>query len=890
MLSSLYFPSSPPSEEEQTEPEGERSWIIEMGRSRTSAEVLLLFAIGTVCMSSLASAVTNTTSGPCKGANLQNASQAISAAVDTLVAELSCTNGSRSEQQINQFQMCISVSCSPEQKAEFLLESNNLSNETLVVLVFTTLTASSSLENLNSFYNSFVTGAAKQNLTALRINVRDILLNLTLTSLVPKFYLLNAEGFKLWFQVYLPLLLPSADSKTFEIIPRNITCSSYQEIVKGFDNIISRLSGEQNQLVFKFALDYLKGQLSSGLSCVESGSVTDDRRWLEVNFRQFRFQASFKDFLAFNINFKGVEVADLLSFTQLSQLAAIPSQLNGTQDVIKIMTFINASNFSHFFDLLVEEIKAQSTNYTQEIKSAFLQAVFGRGGLTAVSDEDLLLWLKVRLRPLLIDLSPSFVTSLASIGEERRCNITQEMIKLLDSLQTTFSNNTKIEIYKNIIRILQGPTLLKCFDGRSFYIFLKSSFLSFGFPDVSTFISLLPPTRKSELLNSFNTSELRQFLSEPGAIPNGSDICYIFSIYNNTAAFLETEDVPDDVKRIILPCVWPLALSSDRRSEVNFWFDRRLRNYFQFLTKDLISSTAVQNASCLAFEKLVSFLGKNFTYNTSEFGREDVYSTIRSYLRAGSGAKCYNSSDPELNSTSWFSNYIGSFVMFITLDDLNSFVSTSQIKVFLEDKFNLDLFSNIAIPANVTSYYIQQVFTFNPTFSPVRLPGIFLCFSDVPSLSYSSLTGNDTVIILDRLGLFCNGTKNPEIAATLASNIKTVTLEIFTKLGNACSGLSISQIISVPSSVLLSALSTLSSVTDWTQDQARTIIERLLTSDFRISTAADLKSLGTLITGLASELLDKIEGLDLLSLSTSLDFITNMLLAPKIIQLTLINK
>ncbi|MEQ2169178.1 hypothetical protein GOODEAATRI_022397 [Goodea atripinnis] len=442
----------------------------------------------------------------------------------------------------------------------------------------------------------------QQNLTALRIKVRDILLNLTLTSLVPKFYLLNAEGFKLWFQVYLPLLLPSADSKTFEIIPRNITCSSYQEIVKGFDNIISRLSGEQNQLVFKFALDYLKGQLSSGLSCVESGSVTDDRRWLEVNFRQFRFQASFKDFLAFNINFKGVKI--------------------------------------------------RSTNYTQEIKSAFLQAVFGRGGLTAVSDEELLLWLKVRLRPLLIDLSPSFVTSVASIGEERRC-----------------------------------PTLLKCFDGRSFYLFLKNSFLSFGFPDVSTFISLLPPTRKSELLNSFNTSELRQFLSEPGAIRNGSDICYIFSIYNNTAAFLETEDVPDDVKRIILPCVWPLALSSDRRSEVNFWFDRQLRNYFQFLTKDLISSTAVQNASCLAFEKLVSFLGKNFTYNTSEFGREDVYSTIRSYLRAGSGAKCYNSSDPELNSTSWFSNYIGSFVMFITLDDLTSFVSTSQ--VFMSGFWNI---------------------------------------------------------------------------------------------------------------------------------------------------------------------------------------------------------
>lgn len=201
----------------------------------------------------------------------------------------------------------------------------------------------------------------------------------------------------------------------------------------------------------------------------------------------------------------------------------------------------------------------------------------------------------------------------------------------------------------------KGQTLIKCFEGGSFYVFLRSSFLSFGFPDVSTFITLLPPNRKSEviiseqsrwnpiscfwdvelpfclqLLNSFNTSELSQFLSEPGAIKNGSNICIIFSIYNNTASFLETvrlpshlacgacvcepgviawrcslqEDVPDDVKRSIFPCLWELALSSNNVSEVNFWFDLRLRDYFQFLNKDLISSVVVQNASCLAFEKL----------------------------------------------------------------------------------------------------------------------------------------------------------------------------------------------------------------------------------------------------------------------------------------------
>lgn len=289
-----------------------------------------------------------------------------------------------------------------------------MSNETLVVLVFSTLTES--LENLTAFFDSFVKAAAERNLTAVDANVRRIVLNLTLTALEPRFYLLDAEGLRLWFQVYLPLFLPGAESRTFQVLPRNVSCSSYHAILKGFDNIILQLSGNQNQLVFQFVLDYLKGQLASGVSCANSGNVTDDRRWLMMNFGQFRFQASFNDFLMFNINFTGVDVADLLSVAQLSELSAIRSQLNGTQDVIRIMSFINASTVARFFHLLSAEIKNQSTNYTQEIRTAFLQEAFARAGLMNVSDEELLLWLKVRLRPLLVRLAPSFVSSLASIG------------------------------------------------------------------------------------------------------------------------------------------------------------------------------------------------------------------------------------------------------------------------------------------------------------------------------------------------------------------------------------------------------------------------------------------------------------------------------------------
>ena len=45
----------------------------------------------------------------------------------------------------------------------------------------------------------------------------------------------------------------------------------------------------------------------------------------------------------------------------------------------------------------------------------------------------------------------------------------------------------------------------------------------------------------------------------------------------------------------------------------------------------------------------------------------------------GSGPRCYNAKDQELNSTSWFVNYIGNFVTFITPDDLATFINSSQV-------------------------------------------------------------------------------------------------------------------------------------------------------------------------------------------------------------------
>lgn len=79
------------------------------------------------------------------------------------------------------------------------------------------------------------------------------------------------------------------------------------------------------------------------------------------------------------------------------------------------------------YEYYVKIPQIHPANYTAEVKSAFLQAVFDRGNLSSVKDTEFLLWLRVRLSPLLVDLSPSLVTPLFDIGKNRSCNSSQEM-------------------------------------------------------------------------------------------------------------------------------------------------------------------------------------------------------------------------------------------------------------------------------------------------------------------------------------------------------------------------------------------------------------------------------------------------------------------------------
>lgn len=96
---------------------------------------------------------------------------------------------------------------------------------------------------------------------------------------------------------------------------------------------------------------------------------------------------------------------------------------------------------------------------------------------------------------------------------------------------------------------------------------------------------------------------------------------------------------------------------------------------------------------------------ESYNFSKADFTKKDIYLTIQAYLTTGTSnmcltgicvefkvrkyychismllfcfavatpPKCYNPSDPMLRSTAWFYQYIGVFITFITVADLQQF-------------------------------------------------------------------------------------------------------------------------------------------------------------------------------------------------------------------------
>ncbi|KAK2817690.1 hypothetical protein Q7C36_021623 [Tachysurus vachellii] len=708
--------------------------------------------------------------------------------------------------------------------------------------------------------------------------------------------LTNATFITDWFHIRLrPFLslvskdfLSSLSSKTF-------SCETYQIVVEALSSQESLMKEEQKQMIFNsFIFPFLLRDDLPDPACLSNTSGSDD--WLEKNLGGFSDYAPLEELKLLNANFSSVAVLGLLSSEQKAQFILQPdSGVLGNDSVFRevftsVLTSSDVNQLGSFFEAFNQTVIQMNVT----IPSAILDSVLNMTLLDLVphfqsfSPEDFALWFQTYLSLFLTRISSN---TLSIIPINISCDSYREIVKGLDNVYSDLSatqSNTVFSYTQDYLEY-QSSQGLSCYGTGSFYVFLKQLFLSFGFPDLNDFLSLIPADRQAQLLSSISPEELSEFLNRPNTVNNASELCSLLDDYNRTNEYLETEPVlPSAVASYTLGCVWSRALTASSQAEVEQWFNVTLVHYLPYLNSHLISSDQLSGASCLSYRKLVSILGDNYNFSATDFTPADVYSSIKVYLNSSDGSPhCYNSSDPLLNSTAWFADNIGFFITFIKLTDLQSFISDSKIGVFLENSENLQLFNNSQIAANVTEYYTTQLYIQNPTFNPLSLPGGLVC--KAPSSVFVSLGDADIQNILSNINKFCNET-NPEITATLVEKFPTLSESTVQLLGSQCVGLTVGQINSAPYSVIQNNLDTLSNINGWDQGQASALIQSIISSGFKINSASSLLSLGTLIEGVPSATISSIPSSQLLTLSQNPTFINNILSAPGILQETYVQQ
>ncbi|XP_027138442.1 uncharacterized protein LOC104926860 [Larimichthys crocea] len=702
----------------------------------------------------------------------------------------------------------------------------------------------------------------------------------------------NPAVIQLWFSRLRPFLPAVSHDFLSCLITKDLNCSTYQHIVQILSHLQPHMTLHMQMSVYThFIKVYLTMKNATDPGC--SLHTNNSGEWLQKNLGGFSALVSFYDLRMLYSNFSAMEALPYLTVRQIADVSATPGQLTSPKHVTMVMNHVPNQHLAAFFDDFSPAIMGQENKFPPLVRSAFLQVVFDRANLSdhSVDDSDVSLWLRTRLRPLLVNLSPLHVAPFFAILAGRNCSIGQQGVQDLNSTIFSLSEVTQNEIHNHIIQSLRGPVPLRCYGdnyNHSFYSFLESSFLDFQFPNLTTFLSLMPHNKMHQLVNSMPPSHLGNFLRRPDVVNNDAELCVLYNNYMQIPVFLETESLPAKVRRSTLPCVWPRALSSSERSEVNAWFDQRLQNYLVFLTKSLISPDSTYNASCLAFQKLVSVLGEH-NYTAADFMRQDVFSTIRTYLTSATVPRCYNASDPELNSTAWFAEYIGPFMPFLILEDLQAFGSAEVLKVFTVNPLNIALLNHSALPLNLTNYYTELVYQQDSNFNPLLLP--LLCRCVAPGLAFSQLDANESMIVLHNLTTLCTDL-DPQISAALAANFgDQIDATTITSLGNESTGLSTGQIKSIKPQDLLAALGTLSSVTGWNGGQAKAIILSLISSGMmQISSASSLFQLGSLVVGIPTSTFTNVNGSQLLTASKNPSFLQHLMLAPQIIQQTFVTQ
>ncbi|XP_059834804.1 uncharacterized protein LOC132398984 [Hypanus sabinus] len=516
-------------------------------------------------------------------------------------------------------------------------------------------------------------------------------------------------------------------------------------------------------------------------------------------------------------------------------------------------------------------------------------------------------WFQRQFRPFIAGISQSVLRPLL------RRNLSCEGYRaVLNGLNYGFSDMPR-ETKETVLRVwilgyLNSTAFPpRCYVNGSVTVYLNSYFQSFSKLLKLTDAFFLVP----ELLNVTDPRELADVLSMPGFINNNqllTSVLVSIQPIQKLASFIDQFNENTQKSKLspanraaIIEGVWPQftsSLAALNDTEVDKWLNFRLTPYLPFITFPLLFSDNSLRIGCLSYQKVVRALNTPYKELTVD-KRKEIYDGIKSYLQQEARPKCYNARDPVLNSTAWFSQYLGLYLSQVSLSDLQSFSENETLlQVFAANAENLKLVENLMLSDEVSTAYINLLVKNNPNFNASSLPNSLLCFITKTNL-LQKLTAQQTLSLVGRINKVCglnltsntstDGTVPPEeptdeqlkLAVVLVGKIDNFSVSTLNTLGQTAVGLSLSQVDNIDGNTLEQALPSLGNVRGWNIGQTSSIVNKLLTNGFKVNNSSRLLGLGSLVSGIPSGVFRRINPQIFISVISNERFVENIGRAPQ---------
>ncbi|XP_064817271.1 uncharacterized protein LOC135534057 [Oncorhynchus masou masou] len=142
----------------------------------------------------------------------------------------------------------------------------------------------------------------------------------------------DSDVIRKWFSGRLRVFLPSASGVFLHCLStKNLSCDSYQQILREFSNQFDQMDQMRQELVVKYFIQPFLTKNSS-VGCVSNSNSSVD--WLQKNLGRFSVLVSLSDLLKLNTDFSPLSALEVLSPKQTAELVVLPLPGLPGKDVI----------------------------------------------------------------------------------------------------------------------------------------------------------------------------------------------------------------------------------------------------------------------------------------------------------------------------------------------------------------------------------------------------------------------------------------------------------------------------------------------------------------------------------------------------------------------------